>query len=324
MAERYRRIREVLRPEEIRSLVTPTDWEGWLALLASWSLIAFSFVLVGWRPNILTVPLALVILGGRQLGLAVLMHEAAHRCLFRGRRLNDLVGEWLCAAPSWNHLHKYREHHMAHHNLTGTERDPDIGLVTPFPVSKGSLARKLSRDLLGISGVKRVIALLLMDFGLLRYTASVNAVWIDQKGRGTWHLLATGCRNLAPVLLTNAALLGLLWLAGHPWLYGLWLVAYLTTHSLFMRVRSMAEHACTEAGPDQFRNTRTTAANLAARLTVAPHRVNYHLEHHLLMTVPHYRLPRMHRLLVERGVYESSPMAADYREVLRRISAKPA
>ena len=38
------------------------------------------------------------------------------------------------------------------------------------------------------------------------------------------------------------------------------------------------------------------------RLLVAPNYVNYHLEHHLVMTVPHYHLPRMHRMLRERGV----------------------
>ena len=46
---------------------------------------------------------------------------------------------------------------------------------------------------------------------------------------------------------------------------------------------------------DDLRNTRTTLARWWERLLIAPNRVNYHLEHHLLMTVPHYNLPRMHR-----------------------------
>jgi fatty acid desaturase len=91
----------------------------------------------------------------------------------------------------------------------------------------------------------------------------------------------------------------------------------MTTFSVFVRVRSIAEHACTEDTLDQFLNTRTTLAGFFARLTVAPHHVNYHLEHHLLMTTPHYRLKKMHRLLKERGVYESRPPAANYFEVLR-------
>jgi fatty acid desaturase len=50
--------------------------------------------------------------------------------------------------------------------------------------------------------------------------------------------------------------------------------------------------------------------------------VNYHLEHHLLMTVPHYHLPRMHALLRGRGVLEAALIAeGGYREVLRRAAS---
>jgi fatty acid desaturase len=69
-----------------------------------------------------------------------------------------------------------------------------------------------------------------------------------------------------------------------------------------------------------FRNTRTTRAHVLARLTVAPHHVNYYLEHHLLPTVPHYRLPRLHALLRERGAYEDAAFAASYRQVLSLVT----
>ena len=47
-------------------------------------------------------------------------------------------------------------------------------------------------------------------------------------------------------------------------------------------------------GPDNadpLRNTRTTRATPLARLLVAPYFVNYHLEHHLFLFVPCWRLP---------------------------------
>ena len=37
-----------------------------------------------------------------------------------------------------------------------------------------------------------------------------------------------------------------------------------------------------------------------------PHHVNYHLEHHLYPAVPHYRLPRLHRLLAEKGALDGA------------------
>ena len=106
----------------------------------------------------------------------------------------------------------------------------------------------------------------------------------------------------------------------HGELYLLWVGAYLTTFSLVLRIRAMAEHACTDATTDPFFNTRTTQANLLAKLSVAPLAVNYHLEHHLLPTVPLYSLPRMHALLSERGALEGCHVAPNYRAVLRDVT----
>ena len=60
------------------------------------------------------------------------------------------------------------------------------------------------------------------------------------------------------------------------------------------------------------------------RLFIAPYYVNYHLEHHLLMTVPHYHLPRLHRLLRERGVLEGACITRGYPAVLRLAASRPA
>jgi fatty acid desaturase len=79
----------------------------------------------------------------------------------------------------------------------------------------------------------------------------------------------------------------------------------------------MAEHACTEAGADTLRNTRSTRAGLLARATVAPLRVNHHIEHHLMPAVPYFRLPAMQRMLRERGMLVEPP---GYLDVLALVS----
>jgi fatty acid desaturase len=93
-------------------------------------------------------------------------------------------------------------------------------------------------------------------------------------------------------------------------------LAYLTTFTLFLRLRSLAEHACMERTDDPLRNTRTTRANLLARATVAPLHVNYHLEHHLLPTVPWFRLPALARRLAG----QVPPPTPGYVDVLRAVS----
>ena len=110
-------------------------------------------------------------------------------------------------------------------------------------------------------------------------------------------------------------------LAGAAWTFAAWAVAYLTTFSLFLRIRALAEHACTARGSDPLRNTRTTRAGVLARITVAPLHVNLHLEHHLLPTVPWFRLPDLARRLGARGVVPAESRATGYLEVVRVVSA---
>jgi fatty acid desaturase len=297
-----------LSRDEIAQLAAFEDWRSWLSLATDWGLIAASFALVAVAPGVLTVVLALFVIGGRQLGLAVLMHEAAHRTLLRERRWNDWVGNWLCAYPIWSDLNPYRPYHLQHHSKTWTAADPDLELATPFPVSRVSLARKIWRDLSGQTGWKRARATLARDLGRSRGRVRRN--------------FDAGREVLGPVILTNAVLLGLLTITGHPALYLLWVVAWLTTYSLVMRIRSIAEHAMIPDPADDLGNTRTTVAQWWERLFIAPNYVNYHLEHHLLMSVPHYHLPRMHRLLRERGALEHACVTRGYLSVLRLAASR--
>jgi len=210
----------------------------------------------------------------------------------------------------WNDVHPYRRYHLRHHARTWTEEDPDLELANPFPITRASLKRKIWRDLSGQTGWKRFLAILDRDLGRSR-----GRVRRD---------FGAGLQALRGVMITNAVLFGLLTLFGHSALYLLWLVAWFTTYSLVMRVRSIAEHAMVPDIADELRNTRTTLARWWERLLIAPNRVNFHLEHHLLMTVPHYNLPRFHRMLRERGVLEAACVAEGYFDVLQLASSKAA
>jgi fatty acid desaturase len=275
----------------------------------NWGLVFGSMALVAWWPNLLTVLIALFVIGARQLGLAVLMHDASHYALFSDKKVNDWVGNWLGAYPIWGDLRPYRPYHLQHHAHTWTDKDPDLALATPFPITRDSFRRKVWRDLSGQTGLKRARFTFMRDMG-----------WSQGKVRRK----SAGLRKLAPVLVTNAALFGILAAFGHPALYLLWVVAWLTTYSLVMRIRAIAEHSMTPDPSDELLQTRTTRASWWERLLIAPNAVNFHLEHHLNMRVPHYHLARMHRLLGERGVLEHALVAPGYWTVLRQASSKQA
>lgn len=320
-----RKVTDIFSRDEIRMLTERSDLRGLTAVGFTWLVIGGCFVAQAWASQqsmMIFLPvllLALCVIGGRQLSLAILMHDAAHGTLFKSKGLNNVLADWLCARPIWNDLHKYRAHHVVHHTRTGQQDDPDLSLVAPFPTTRASLARKLLRDITGITGIKFFIGRFLMDTGYIKWTVANDVVRLPDEGMTLPRRFMLLLRNATPALIVNGLLLAALWAAGHAWLFLVWVVAYMTTFSVFVRIRSMAEHACTQPGADMFLNTRTTRAGLLARATVAPLNVNYHIEHHVMASVPYFRLPLMHRLLRERGAVPTPP---GYLEVLRIVSSK--
>jgi fatty acid desaturase len=245
-------------------------------------------------PNPLTIVLAIVLLGGRQLGLGVMMHDCGHRAMFTNPRVNDFVGQWLCASPILSNLDGYRNNHAKHHVLAGSDKDPDLPNYRNYAVTKASFRRKVLRDLTGRTGLKQAVFL-------------IRVLWF---------------RRLVGPVVMNALMFAVCWAAGKPWVYLLWPAAYLTTYMLYSRIRNAAEHAVVPDlyDPDPLLHTRTTYARWWERLTVAPNRVNYHLEHHLLPTVPPYRLRALHATLKARGAYEGADLAPGYGDVVRRLT----
>ena len=175
-----------------------------------------------------------------------------------------------------------------------------------------------SGDLQENRSVFLMLGLLLMDAGLFKWTVANDLEKLPQQGRRWWDYPRRFLRNAGGMLLTNALLFGVLAALGHAWLYGVWVLAYITPFPLLVRIRSIAEHGMLERVPDMFRNTRSTRAGILMRLLVAPCHVNYHLEHHAMASVPYYRLPRLHRLMRERNAVPPSP---GYAEVLRMASS---
>jgi fatty acid desaturase len=299
--------REALGPAEIRELQTLRDWRSWFSLALNWAMIFGAFALVAVWPGFFTILLAIFIIGGRQLGLAIFMHDASHHAFLSNSRTNDWVGNWLAAYPIWGDLTPYRPYHLRHHAHTWTEKDPDLSLATPFPIEADSLRRKLWRDISGQTGWKRAVATWRRDLEL-----SHGKV---QRADGG------GIVRLRGVALTNGTLFALLLLAGYPLLYLLWVVSWLTSYSLVMRIRAIAEHSMPTDPTSEFGNTRTTLASWWERIFVAPNRVNFHLEHHLLMRVPHYNLPRMHARLQEKGIFRDALVAPNYLRVLQQAAS---
>ena len=300
---------DLFRPEDWAPFQTRTPWIGPLLVLHCWGVIALAIAVgVIWP---ILIPLSVAVIGTRQLGLAILMHEAAHGGLSPNRRLNDLLGHWLCAVPVGASLSAYRPYHLAHHKYAQQPEDPDLVLSAPFPVTRASLRRKIIRDLTGQTFFKQRVLFAFQAFSSKRD---------EDLAEGA---VVTG-RSVVAFLLVNLALLLALGLAGVWWAYFvLWLLPMATWFPMVTRLRNIAEHACVEgSSSDPFRAARTTRASWWERALIAPYWVNFHAEHHLFMHVPCWKLPALHRAVRARPQGGRMEVASGYLAVLAEASAK--
>ncbi len=302
---------DLFTPAAWAEFQTRSLWKGPLLVAHAWGVIALAVAAGVWQP--ILIPLCVMVIGTRQLGLAILMHEAAHGALARNLRVNDVVGHWLCAVPIGASLHAYRPYHLSHHRFAQQAEDPDLVLSAPFPISGSSLRRKIVRDLTGQTFLKQRVLLLFKVFATRRDTDAAEGA------------VVTG-RSVAPFLWVNAAMLMGLTLAGVWWAwFALWLLPMATWFPLVTRLRNIAEHACVEGSDtDPFRAARTTRASWWERALIAPYWVNFHAEHHLFMHVPCWKLPRLHRAIQATEPARRMELAQGYISVLRQAASRPA
>ena len=287
-----------------------SDFIGFALIVHAWALIFAAMALFHFFPNPLTFLLAVMIIGARQLGLAVLMHDAAHLALFRTKSLNNWASDLFCGWPTLARTQSYRSYHMKHHARTQQPDDPDLILSKPFPITRKSLRRKMLRDLTGQTGFQQRRAQFANNFG--------------PKELGLLGRIGYFLPRMGPALAVNAIIFAACAYLFH-WSYYLmfWVLPFLTYHMAITRLRNIAEHAIVPDNDDPFRNARTTKANWLARLFLAPYWVNYHVEHHLLMHIPCYRLSAMHKALIANGFGPRMEMAPNYFDVLKRACARP-
>ena len=294
------KISDHLNADELKCVLQRSDQLACWLVLSTWASILGLLALVSAFPHPVTVLLVWLVLPGRQLGLSVLMHEAGHNTLFATRGLNQWVGQWLCALPTLNDLNSYAMGHIAHHRLAGTPEDPDLPNYHAYPVGKRSFWRKVMRDLTGQTGAKLIM-------GLLR--------------GGSSHFSGTataGSTLLIKQVAVQGAIASFLMVVGAGWVWWLWFGTLMTSYMLVVRLRQVAEHAAVPDAdnPDPRFNTRTVIAPRWQRFLVAPHCVNYHLEHHLMPGVPCYRLPAFRVLLENKGLLAEVPLFSSYQQVL--------
>jgi fatty acid desaturase len=292
--------KDVFSTAEWAPLAARSSWKGLALVVHCWIVIlAGAAVAIVWP---ITLPLVVMVIGARQLGLAILMHDAAHGALHPDPKVNDWVGEWLCGGG----VTPYRAYHLQHHKFAQQAEDPDLGLSAPFPITRKSLRRKIVRDLTGQTWFKQKFGRLAAKLKVRKTGEPVLPIISDEIYRQRRWLIVNG------LVISALSAVGLWW----AW-FALWLLPRATWFQLVTRLRNIAEHALVAKNePDPLRHARSTRANLIERALIAPYFVNYHGEHHMFMHVPCWNLPRASRLLEAKGYFPKMLRSNGYVEVL--------
>ena len=312
--------RKALPREVVQSLTRRSAWRASTAVVHDFAVIAaaIAFGLYFW-PDPLAIVLSVVVIGTRQHALFVIAHDAAHYLLYERRWLNDAVGRF-CATVQGLSMCTYRVIHRLHHNNLYGELDPDTALHGGYPRGRSYLVKKLLKDLSGLTAWK-TYAYFLGGAPALNTATNVAMRPLDDTSEKL-RSEATRDRN-AVVAFHIAALIVAAWSGYLVQYLVLWILPLATVVQALLRLRAIAEHGATTDFSSPLTAARTNTGPAWLEWLIFPHHVNYHIEHHLYASVPHYNLPRLHREMAQRGLLDGAEVVP-FQATVGKVFAEPA
>lgn len=279
-----------LSKDELRPFEKLSSWRSVLSILLSWAVVAAAIWLA--KVSVYLYPLSLLLIANRQLALTLIGHEGLHGTLFRNRWLNDLVGRYFCHFPVFISFSRYRAKHLVHHGNVGTPADTDLGLYSVYPVAPGVFfSMILLRTLRG-----RVF----WDF--LNYYVEIPAFFRGEVNPFIGRLSVFRSSDLPQYLLFHGLLLWFLCAQGVLAEYLLLWVIPLVVSLPYNFFIGGLQHGPMPRGVEVDQRARTVTGPKWLMEILLPVDINFHAEHHLYPTVPHFRLRELSRFLEERKV----------------------
>ncbi len=248
-------------------LIAMGDWATWLKVI---TILPLTF-LAGYGINM----------------LGFLGHEGTHGSLLRNRKWSAIVGVFFASAVVTYFEMGFAISHWNHHRFTNQKDDPD-----PAPVKKLD------------TWWKRIL------FSRLIYnTIYFKYTWIIASGKPNPLKYKMAYPEKDQILFARLNFLfAAIWLAFYisiaiwDWKAGLFCVLF---PLLAVNVIGACQIYIDHAGLDDrfFGNAYSRTSPIMTALFFG---ANYHLEHHAYPGIPCYRLPKVHRLLVENGTYDKA------------------
>ncbi|WP_240139709.1 fatty acid desaturase family protein [Streptomyces sp. MUM 178J] len=283
----------------LRPLGKLDNWHAPVAILADYAVVAaaiWACLQVSWW----FYPPALIVIGSTQRALVNLLHESSHKVLARNQLLNLMLGTVFAGYLVFHLYTPYRTSHIGfHHRYLGDpEKDPDYqfhrecGLYDPrvsdrrfflenillavLGLRTASYIRYIVRDRIFYKGPKTNVS---MPVGLPTERVVLAFQWLTLASvviaTGTWHLLVL-----------------------------FWLVPLFTTAIAVGWLSELAEHyPMPESERAQLLMTRNRHGWAIENYLLGRHHDNYHLVHHLNMSIPFWNMKRAHHILLDDVTY---------------------
>jgi fatty acid desaturase len=311
--------RKELPREVVLRLTRRSGWRASAAVLHDVAVIAAAIaVALYYWPQPFVILISILVIGTRQHALFVIAHDAAHYLLYDNRRLNDAVGR-ACAMVQGLSMRTYRVIHRLHHNNLYGELDPDTALHGGYPRGRAYLIKKLLKDLSGLTAWK-TYAYFLGGAPALNTATNVAVRPLDDTSA---KLRSEARRDRNAVIAFHLALLALFAWSGYLLHYVvLWILPLVTVVQAILRLRAIAEHGATTDFSSPLTAARTNVAPAWLEWLIFPHSVNYHIEHHLYASVPHYNLRALNHEMAARGMLQGAELIP-FRLTLQKIFANP-
>lgn len=315
--------------EQIRTLRQEQDNRALVGLCVVYTLLALAFVGFARLPVVTWVVL-IPFMGVVQYYIVISGHEAVHKTLCAHRNLNEFFGVCGQAMVGVN-FHAYRLQHIDHHRSSSNKEDPDAHIyMKVMSVSSG-----VPRFLYLVFGTFIEIVIKIRQKGSggygtdrdikpdVAYRMKRDSIFVVL-AQVSIMILSYLCIGGLPISLGIPAflelMLGLVWSYAMVWIVPLFCVTVFLNRCRIVIEHGLALHIAQEkqdfGGPRI--PTIDVVPNRIERMLFAPFLFNYHCAHHLFMAVPHYRLPQLHRLLLEHQYTGHHRIKGGYIRALKR------
>jgi fatty acid desaturase len=318
------RIRQAVHQAELQQWLKIQPIRAYGELTLDWLGIVLAFLAVAEMPTIWMYGMAFLVVGTCQYKLFILAHDAIHGALHPNKTINDRLARWWVYGPMFMALDDARRNHLKHHRCMGTSADPDRYLHTfyqkntpfQFLLFCSGLAT-FGKTVLKVTPFGRLLKLeepLPPNPGEggtipnppLAPLSSPERGW-ERGGDSTTvkNALTDYFQQRLPVFIVQILILSLLFISPLPlWSYlVLWIAPIYCLVFVPDEIRAFCDHAVLKFPDDRGDINRlvTFLPNGVEAIVFSPHHMNYHAEHHLWPSIPHYNLSKAHEFVKGRS-----------------------